>query len=1450
MAIFVYVTDRCMDQARTHGFGDDVIRFAARVEDAQTTSMFDPFPPPYLVKKKLGSRQGRLIADLRTVGDHAVIVFLGVLIRGDREYEVEFVRDPHGYGQQHFNGLVTETDLQEFLEERTRTSPPTPKPEPSASEYEYLYSALTAHADSVPDDLICETKEWVVQVAQERIARQLVLLYRPCLDALSREPGLHFVPVSGKPGWGIWAWRTPSQLVLLLPATDTNADEIEAQARQMAAAFEGSDATAILRASRRAYPALILAEDELWIDLEKEPIANIALSPEESEVLESARRTENPFPLFINGRAGSGKSTILQYLFADLLYYHLTRPTLDDMAPPMYLTANGELLRIARTFVERILRSEAKYALGGQSDLVDSKLAVINGAFFQFHPFVLSLARLGDDAKRFTSGTRITYANFRQLWKEKFGRDPRASSTFGPDLSWHVIRSYIKGMSSETYLDPDDYAQLPENQLTVTTEAFKHVYERVWEGWYQDLLEKRGDWDDQDLTRFVLERDLVRPLYPAVFCDEAQDFTRLDLELLLRLNLYSNRSLPPNDISRVQFAFAGDQFQTLNPTGFRWDAIKASFVEKFIFELDLAHRSGRTDLNYKELEYNYRSTQSIVRFGNHVQAVRSALFDLPDVRPQRPWTTEIHTFPVEWFRAEDGDFWRKFRDNPGLVVIIPCEEDEEAEYVRRDPVLSAHVQFDDGVPVNVLSASRAKGCEFPSIVVYGFGAAAEKNLMTALHAEGTELAQKPDTSLPIQYFINRLYVAVSRAKQRLIIVDTQMGFNKLWTCALEEQALADLLARIRRGDQIWGGKVEGMIAGRAAGLTQDTVVNRLEIARSFESDGLARQDGFLLRQASQAYRGLGDMAKAQECRARALEAERNYLEAGEAFFDNGFTAEGLRCLWRAGSPGWEKLANQYADRPGLSQEIEFQWAHGAAVHVGPTAADRLLAALNDRLADANFAESCVTDPTWRSVIGAVVKADFTADHPQFSIDLWQSMAGSLDRLRNRGLRPPEAPIAMVYYGAQRFKEAVALWEQAGETRSREYGRAKAFSDPYPQNIASLTKIGLTAEVVAAYRAAKAVLLSPDQSQMVIDALRSSELQQEAFDLAWMMGLPGPMWALALDAWRKGDTHQISRAAVIAGIYGMVQHEQWESVSALTRDQRLQPTSEWNDPTMVQWLRPQMQDLQIACVRALARSRAFESAAVHHARPISEFLRNFLRIKGGRWRGHISIPEAGAAIEQTGRYADAVSFYEAVAQNTGFSEADRNFARLRWMLAQQRRAERELSQGSAQKAREIAGVLERAMKENGLTDLEHIDAVISLPALEKPLAVPAPSITPPAASVTVRKAEAEVLPELERSPSTADESLAAHEHVLVQVGAIKIELSRPIGRINLTHTATMETAFIKRGERRCGGEVTFENLGDGVWRCPSWDLTVRFLEETGTGLALELTSDGVEIRIAW
>jgi hypothetical protein len=526
MALLVYVTEQCRQDAVAHGINADVDRFRAKVEETQSTSLFDPFPPPYLVKKKLGGRQQRLIADCRTVGDHAVIVFLAILIRGSRAYEAEFATDPVGYGKQYL-GFVTEAEVARFVEERTRIAPPPIKPDPSAAEYEMLYGAFSHHIDLAPDDLVCETKEWVAQVSLERVAMQLVLFRKACEESLTKEPGLHFVPLAGKQHWGIWVMRSPDRLLLLTPVTEANEKEAEFLARTIAGQLDGKDKTTVLRSSRRAYPAFILADDELWIGLEKEPLGNMALSPEESEVLESARRSESPFPLFINGRAGSGKSTILQYLFADLLFFHLSRLGKETTAPPIYLTANGELLRVARTFVERLLRSEATFTPMSTSNLATEHREVLDSAFREFQPHLLSLVPL--EARRlFGRASRVDYARFRRMWMDRFGKEPRALREFGPDLSWHIIRSYIKGMSSETFLEPEDYIQLPENQITVTHEAFKVVYDRVWTGWYQHVLEAEILWDDQDLTRYVLDSDLARPTYSAVLCDEAQDFTRLE----------------------------------------------------------------------------------------------------------------------------------------------------------------------------------------------------------------------------------------------------------------------------------------------------------------------------------------------------------------------------------------------------------------------------------------------------------------------------------------------------------------------------------------------------------------------------------------------------------------------------------------------------------------------------------------------------------------------------------------------------------------------------------------------------------------------------------------------------------------------------------------------------------------------------------------------------------
>ena len=1398
MALFVYVTDQCRDDANVHSIKAEIQLFKERVERTQSTSLFDPFPPPYLVKKKIGGKQKRLVAERRAVGDHAVIVFLAVLIRGSRVYQDGFAKEPVAYGRQHLN-LASDDEIARYVDERTRTQPPPPKATPNDIEYSFLYSAFSHHQDASADGFVWETAEWVSQVSQERISKQLALLYQPCLEALDKQPGLHFLPVESKSNWGVWALRREEHLLLLCPATDKTAEHAKECAKKIAKELEDKGADAIRQFSRRAYPSLILADDELWIDLEKEPVANMALSPEESEVLQSARRSEHAFPLFVNGRAGSGKSTILQYLFADLLFFYLAKCQGSQMKPPLYLTSNGELLRVARTFVERLLRSEASFREQSGADLAQDHKEVLDGAFRAFQPHLLSLVPSEERAKRFNRPSHVNYARFRRMWMERFGQDRRSLKECGPDLSWHVIRSYIKGMSSETFLEPDDYAQLPDNQITVTHDAFEVVYDKVWTGWYQPQLEDQSLWDDQDLTRYVLDEDLAQSLYPSVVCDEAQDFTRLELELLLRLNLFSQRALQPNDIYRVQFAFAGDQFQTLNPTGFRWDAIKSSFVEKFVFELDPARRSGSVDLNYRELQYNYRSTHSIVKFGNHIQAMRAALFQIPDLKPQTPWTTELLSFPVVYFRANDGDFWKYFRANSGFVIIVPCAEGEEAQYVKNDPVLSRYVDIEDGVPVNVLSSARAKGCEYPAVMVYGFGSAIDIDLLSELGPNERETLRSPDTSLPTQYFLNRLYVAVSRPKGRLIIVDTDEGFSRLWKCVQEEDAEMFMLERIKHGRLVWGDQIQGMALGDPEQLTRESAGDPIENARTFETDGFARQDSFLLRQAALAYRNAGDITKWKECNARALEADAEWSKAGEAYCDAGFALDGVRCLWRAGRPGWALLCERLSQFPQIENEIEFTCARAIESQAEPEAIARILEQLANRLSDETFIESCVGEPVWKEALHALMRVLVQRKtSEQVPEDLWSRMAVSLSRIKKKGVSISGSEAGgHVFYFARRFTEAIELWDAVG-SKPEGYHLASASVMPYPDRVIPLGKLGSTVDVAEGYLQSPDLRLSREQAEVVADALTKFGRLDDAVKVAWTGGVVAPMLRIARAAFSAEDMSAVSQG-LHAWMILLIRQQQWDSVMRFLSSRDFTPSEEWNTSEPKAFVRLEANALRVTLVKALARSDDLPIASKNVQRIISRFLKQYLRMKESTKIDRLTIPEAGAALERAGRFTDQLGFYTAVQQGK-FSETEIEFARQRRLVCQQRQANHERAQGQTTKASNMEHDIREKLKVLRIGSLDELGQFPSLPPLSMPARAPVrktpnPDMPQPTSvSVSVER---------DKSPK-AD----TPEEVVLTIGPMRLEISRKLHRCNLTHT-DHDGDGIREDERsavRWGGEL--------------------------------------------
>ena len=1431
MALFVLVSDNCWQDARTHGLVDDVENLRNRVELAQSTSLFDPFPPGYLVKKKFGSRQGRLIAGRWSVGEHAVVVLLSILIRGDRAY-AEFARDPNAYGKQHLTNLVAQHVVEQFVADRTRESPPREKGQVREAEYGFLYGAFEHHQDPKTDDLVCETKEWVEQIAQERFSKQLPLLYRPCLDALTKPNGLHQLPLVEKAGWSVWVLRAEGRLVLLVPASEGTAGEAKRAAKALAQRLEGKGPEAILRSSQRVYPAVILADDELWADLERESVANMALSPEESEVLESARGPQLPFPLFINGRAGSGKSTVLQYLFADLLYFYLNMPEPRTVAPPIYLTASSELLRVARGFVERLLRSEAAFAQLGSTNLGDRDREILNSAFQEFQQHLLSLLTVEERAERFPRPAYVDYPRFRRMWLERFGKEKRALRDFGPDLSWHVVRSYIKGMSSETFLEPEDYLQLPDNQITVTAEAFAAVHERIWVNWYQEELEGKGFWDDQDLTRYVIENGLVKPIHPAVFCDEAQDFTRLELELLLRLSLFSDRTLTPNDVSRVPFAFAGDQFQTLNPTGFRWESIKASFVEKFLLELDPARQTGRTDLNYRELHFNYRSTHRIVRFSNHVQALRAALFQLPDLKPQTAWAVEQSSMPVVWFRANDAAFWANFKDDAGFVVIVPCSEGEEHDFVANDPVLREHIKIEDGLPHNVLSAGRAKGCEYPAVMVYGFGASCETDVVSSLAQGEPSEGPSPDASLPLQYFINRLYVAVSRAKRRLIVVDTEEGFQKLWKCALDEAQESKMLAKVKHGESLWAVEVEGMTPGNPEDVTRETAVSPLENAEVFELDGLARKDAFLLRQAAQAYRAGGNLPKSRECRARALEAEGNFYEAGSAFFEAGWSREGVRCLWRAGRPGWARLVEFAREHPEIEGELEVQFAGAATERQAPSDTVRLVGRFARRLGDDRiFAEECQGDSSWPEALDAVLLVVVGGETLSLDERARTELFASLQHLPQRRFHFSEKVLPWVHYAQGRYAQAVVLWEGAGKTQSPQYWRAKAETEPYPKRVIWLEKLGETAEILEASDKARGVPVETEEARIIASALRKEGRLSESLGLLWRAGSADLMLDLALHAIRTGDS-AVGSAALRAGILLLVKRGSWKDVLCLATSGEFAPDKHWKDRAVRDRVRLDRDDLRITIVRAIAR---VSEISKDNGELAAGFLRTFLRVKDCTWKSRLSMQEAGAAIECVGRPSDAVAFYEACLKEDPVV-GERSYLQTRLLVSKVRQLEAEGSAGHADKAKQIKA------------DVKSLRKILGLPANDRLPSLPRlPELEPIGPGANLAAASQEKSPQNPKPVAPTSTVEPAGESSLL-VGPFRIEVLPRHGRCNITHNETKETAYVKVATKECGGEAEFVQIDATHWRGERWGLQVEFLAGPTDGIKVTAPAFGVEVLI--
>jgi hypothetical protein len=250
----------------------------------------------------------------------------------------------------------------------------------------------------------------------------------------------------------------------------------------------------------------------------------------------------------------------------------------------------------------------------------------------------------------------------------------------------------------------------------------------------------------------------MEPTYDFVAVDEVQDLSNVQLALILK-------SLK----APGQFIIAGDANQIVHPNFFSWSRVKSLFWRGL-------GEAQKTDVHL--LDVSYRNSDEVTRAANGVLRLKHAKFGSIDresnllMRPLAGIAGSVTAIGAGSAAVRELD--EKTRQSTKAAVIVLRDEHKaEARQRFRTPL--------------VFSIHEAKGLEYETVIVHRL-ISAERRMFAEL-CEGVtagDLARdeleyrrakdKSDRSLELyKFFVNALYVALTRAVRQVVLVEDDPG---------------------------------------------------------------------------------------------------------------------------------------------------------------------------------------------------------------------------------------------------------------------------------------------------------------------------------------------------------------------------------------------------------------------------------------------------------------------------------------------------------------------------------------------------------------------------------------------------------------------------------------------------------------------------------------------------
>jgi len=337
------------------------------------------------------------------------------------------------------------------------------------------------------------------------------------------------------------------------------------------------------------------------------------------------------------------------------------------------------------------------------------------------------------------------------------------------------FKGVITGMSVEApYLTKDEYFALGVKQSIYTDNERIVIYDLFVK--YLEFLQKNNFYDSNIISHEYTK--LVEAKYDVIVIDEIQDFTNLQVSLILK-TLHDE----------TQFFLCGDSNQIVHPNFFSWAKLRSQFYTS---------KSESTKNITKILTKNYRNSDQITNFANLILKIKNNRFGSIDKESNYLMEQSgNNTGNIAFLETSDKNLQEinnKISRSVDYAVIVLHESHK----------INARKYFKTPL---IFSVQEAKGLEYKNVILYDFICSEDKYKIIAQGVDKEQLQKdiiysrvkdKTDKSLEVyKFYINALYVAITRTVQNIYILEPSKKHPLLNLLGLDNFSLTiDIAANV------------------------------------------------------------------------------------------------------------------------------------------------------------------------------------------------------------------------------------------------------------------------------------------------------------------------------------------------------------------------------------------------------------------------------------------------------------------------------------------------------------------------------------------------------------------------------------------------------------------------------------------------------------------------------